>query len=254
VTSRNSDDFVESLDKGFRVVRAFDAAHASMTLSEVAQRAELTRAASRRFLLTMVELGYASFDGKRFALTARILELGFAYLRSLGLPEIVTPYLRRVSEALAESSSASVLEGQDVVYVARVSTRRIISVDLGVGARLPAVATSMGRVLLAHLPDAERDARLTSAVLVQHTQRTVTSRPKLRTILAEVRRRGYCLVDQELEDGLRSIAVPIIDGSGRVRAAMNVSAQANRVGLDTMKRTFLQTLREAADELRTVLP
>jgi IclR family pca regulon transcriptional regulator len=251
--SRNG-DFVESLDKGLRVVRSFDAQHPSMTLSEVAERTELTRAAARRFLLTLVELGYATFDGKRFALTARVLDLGHAYLRSSGLPEIITPYLRRVSEAVHESSSVSVLDGPDIVYIARVSTRRIMSVDLGVGARLPAVATSMGRVLLAHLPTAERDARVAESELVAHTRHTVTSRPKLRALLTRVRERGYCLVDQELEDGLRSIAVPIVDRSGQVRAAMNLSAQANRVGLEAMKRMFLPALRGAAEELRGVLP
>jgi IclR family pca regulon transcriptional regulator len=251
---RQSGDFVESLDKGFRVIRAFDAGHAMMTLSEVADRAQLTRAAARRFLITLVELGYASFDGKRFALTARVLELGFAYLRALGLPEIVTPFLRRVSEAIEESSSASVLDGNDIVYVARIPTRRIMRIDLGVGARLPAVATSMGRVLLAQLTHAEQSDRLANAELIPHTRRTVTSKGALIAILDEVRQKGHCIVDQELEDGLRSIAVPLINRQGRVLAAMNVSAQANRVSLEAMRRTFLPVLEQAADDLRTVLP
>ncbi|WP_394833043.1 helix-turn-helix domain-containing protein [Pendulispora rubella] len=254
MTEKKSADFVESLDKGFRVIRAFDASHASMTLTEVAERAGLTRAAARRFLHTLVDLEYASFDGKRFTLTARVLELGFAYLRSLRLPEIVTPFLRTVSDALEESSSASVLDGLDIVYVARVSTRRIMSVDLGVGARLPAVSTSMGRVLLAFLPVPERDALLARAELVALTRHTVTSKSKLRTILDEVRERGYCVVDQELEEGLRSIAVPLVDRHQRVHAAINVSAQANRVSLDVMKRKFLPVLKRAADDARTLLP
>lgn len=254
VAAKKSPDFVESLDKGFRVIRSFDAEHASMTLSEVAERADLTRAAARRFLHTLVDLEYATFDGKRFTLSARVLSLGFAYLRSLRLPEIVTPYLRRVSEALEESSSASVLEGTEVVYVARVSTRRIMSVDLGVGARLPAVSTSMGRVLLAYLPMPEREALLGRTEIAPLTRHTVTSKPKLRAILDEVRERGHCVVDQELEEGLRSIAVPLIDGHGRVHAAINVSAQANRVSLDAMKRKFLPVLRKAAEDVRAVLP
>jgi len=254
VTEKKSADFVESLDKGFRVIRAFDATHASMTLTEVAERAGLTRAAARRFLHTLVDLEYASFDGKRFTLTARVLELGFAYLRSLRLPEVVTPFLRNVSEALEESSSASVLDGVDIVYVARVSTRRIMSVDLGVGARLPAVSTSMGRVLLAFMPVPERDALLARAELVALTRHTVTSKTKLRTLLDEVRERGYCLVDQELEEGLRSIAVPLIDRHQRVHAAINVSAQANRVSIDVMKRKFLPVLKRAADDARALLP
>ena len=246
-------DFVESLEKGFRVVRAFDAAHASMTLSEVAERADLTRASARRFLHTLAKLGLATFDGKRFALTARILELGFAYLRSDSLPEIATPCLQRVSDELHESSSASVLEGVDIVYVARVSTSRIMSVALGLGARLPAVVTSMGRVLLAALPDAELDARLEGVKLAARTRYTVTRRAELRAILKEVRAKGYALVDQELEEGLRSVAVPIVDRDGRVRAAINVSAQANRVSLDRMRRTFLPALERAADDIRAQL-
>lgn len=246
-------DFVESLEKGFRVIRAFDAAHASMALSDVAERTGLTRASARRFLHTLVKLGYATFDGKRFALTARILELGFAYLRSDSLPEIVTPYLARVSEELHESCSASVLEGLDIVYVARVSTSRIMSVALGVGARLPAVATSMGRVLLATLPPSEQKARIAGAELVARTRHSVTRRSELQAILKAVATKGYCIVDQELEEGLRSIAVPIVDQDDRVRAAINVSAQANRISLDTMRRSFLPALQQAAGDIRSVL-
>ncbi len=231
------------------MLRAFDAAHSSMTLSEVADRASITRAAARRYLHTLSALGYAAFDGKRFELTARVLEFGFSYLRALGLPEIVRPYLERVSAALGESASVAVLDGGDIVYIARVSTRRIMSVDLGVGARLPAVATSMGRVLLASLPARERDEHLSGDPLTAYTRHTVTSKIRLRNLLRSVHERGYSLVDEELEDGLRSIAVPIVDSHGRAVAAMNVSAQANRVGLDVMKRTFLAALRQAADEI-----
>jgi IclR family pca regulon transcriptional regulator len=247
-------DFIESLDKGLRVVRSFDARHAAMSLSEVAERTGLTRASSRRFLHTLVRLGYARFDGKRFSLTARVLELGFAYVRSTGLPELVTPHLRQVSNALRESSSACVLEDLDVVYVARVSTSRIMSVDLGVGARLPAVATSMGRVMLAKLPERDLAARLARAELVAYTRRTITSRTRLRALLADVREPGYCLVDQELEEGLRSIAVPLVDHSQRTVAAINVSAQANRVSLETMRREFLPLLKNAADEILAAMP
>ena len=176
-----------------------------------------------------------SFSSMR--LTARILELGFAYLRSDALPELVAPYLGRISDELHESSSASVLEGLDIVYVARVSTSRIMSVALGVGARLPAVTTSMGRVLLAALPAQDR----------------VTSRAELRGILKTVAAKGYCIVDQELEEGLRSIAVPVVDRDQRVRAAINVSAQANRVSLDTVRRSFLPSLQRAAVDIQAVL-
>ncbi len=246
-------DFVESLEKGFRVIRAFDVTHAQMALSEVAARTGLTRASARRFLHTLVKLRYATFDGKRFALTARVLDLGFAYLRLDSLAETLTPYLARVNEKLLESCSASVLEGLDIIYVARVSTSRIMSVSLGVGARLPAVTTSMGRVLLAALPQVERDERVAKAELVAHTRHTVTRRSELRTILKNVAIEGYCIVDQELEEGLRSIAVPVVDQAEHVRAAINVSAQANRISLDTMRRTFLPALQQATVELRSVL-
>jgi IclR family pca regulon transcriptional regulator len=192
-----------------------------------------------------------SFSSMR--LTARILELGFAYLRSDALPELVAPYLGRISDELHESSSASVLEGLDIVYVARVSTSRIMSVALGVGARLPAVTTSMGRVLLAALPAQDRDERLAKAELVAYTRHTVTSRAELRGILKTVAAKGYCIVDQELEEGLRSIAVPVVDRDQRVRAAINVSAQANRVSLDTVRRSFLPSLQRAAVDIQAVL-
>lgn len=197
--------------------------------------------------------GYATFDGKRFALTARILELGFAYVRSDSPPETLMPYLARVNEKLRESCSASVLEGLDIVYVARVSTSRIMSVALGVGARLPAVMTSMGRILLAALRQRECDERIAKAELIAYTRYTVTRRSELRMILRGVANEGYCIVDQELEEGLRSIAVPVVDQTERVRAAINVSAQANRISLDTMRRTFLPALQHAAKDLRSVL-
>jgi IclR family transcriptional regulator, pca regulon regulatory protein len=253
VTGKSADEFVGSFAKGLRVLRAFGADHPSMTLTEVAERAGLTRAAARRFLLTLTDLGYAAFDGKRFSLTARVLELGFVYLRSLRLPELVMPYLRRVSEALAESSSASVLDGGDVVYVARIQTRRIMSADLGVGARLPAVSTSMGRVLLANLEPVARAAALKDAVLEKHTRHSITSKARLRTVLDDVRARGYSIVDQELEEGLRSIAVPIRGREGRVVAAMNVSSQANRVSVEAMERTFLPVLQRAAADVSDAL-
>jgi IclR family pca regulon transcriptional regulator len=252
--AHDKEDLAGSFAKGLSVIRAFDSEHASMSLSDVARRTGLSRATARRFLLTLVALGYAELNEKRFALRPRVLELGFAYLRSLGLPEILTPHLRRVSETLNESSSAAVLDGLDVVYVARVQTRRIMSVDLGVGARLPAPHGALGRVLLAALSPSACAAAMRDAVLPPHTRRSVTSKQELRRILEDVAQSGFCIVDQEFEEGLRSIAVPVADRRGRVLAAMNVSCQANRVALDVMKRTFLPVLREAADAVRDDLP
>ena len=245
---------IGSFDKGLRVIKSFDADHVSMTLSEVAERTQLTRAGARRFLYTLVAGGYADFDGKHFELTPRVLELGFAYLRSLRLPAVALPFLRQLSERLGESSSVSVLDGPEVVYVARVQTRRIMSADLGVGARLPAICTSMGRVLLAALPEAERATRVKQTALVAHTKHTLVDRARLRTLLKAIGQKGFCIVDQELEEGLRSIAVPLRNQSGEVLAAMNISAQANRVGLDTLKRVFLPALQATAEEIARVVP
>jgi IclR family transcriptional regulator, pca regulon regulatory protein len=248
---RSAETFVESFEKGLKVITAFDARHRWLSLSEVAQRAALTRAAARRFLLTLVALGYAEQEDRRFRLTARILLLGRAYLASSGLPELATPVLERVSEQLQESSSVAVLDGADIVYVARHQTKRIMTVDLGVGARLPAVATSMGRVLLAFHP--RRDELLARVELAGHTPRTVTSKARLREVLDGVRAQGHALVDQELEEGLRSVAVPVRDRAGKVVAAMNVSSQASRVTLEALRRTFLPVLVRAAAELQPLL-
>jgi IclR family pca regulon transcriptional regulator len=249
---RPGETFVESFEKGLRVITAFDDQHTSMTLSEVAERTSLTRAATRRLLLTLVGLGYATLEGKQFSLTARVLRLGHAYLRASALPELAAPVLQRLSDALGESASLAVLDGLEVVYVARSAKQRIMSVNLGVGARLPALYTSLGRVLLASHP--QRDALLAQAPLERHTARALTNRAKLREVLKDVAAKGHCVVDQELEAGLRSIAVPVADARGRVIAAMNVSAQANRVSLEELRTDVLPALLGAAAALERELP
>lgn len=250
--SRSPETFVESFEKGLRVIKAFDAQHPAMTLSEVAERTELTRAAARRLLLTLVELGYAQMDQGRFRLTARVLLLGAAYLRSSSLPELAHPILERVSRALGESSSLAVLDGTDIVYIARNQTNRIMTADLAVGSRLPAFHTSMGRVLLAHAPRLAEIVEM--APLEKHTVHTLTNRRELHRRIKDVRTDGYALVDQELEEGLRSMAVPVRDRSRTVVAAMNVSSQANRVTLKEMKERFLPVLLRHAGELEELLP
>src|SRR6201997_2561931 len=166
-------DFVQSLERGLAVIRAFDAEHRELTLSEVARSTGLTRAAARRFLLTLVKLGYVNFSQGRFSLRPRVLELGYAYLSSLSLPEVAMPHMERLVAQVNESCSISVLDDTDVVYVARVPTRRIMSITLAVGARLPAFVTSMGRVLLAGLPETDLEERLARIELTQLTSRTV---------------------------------------------------------------------------------
>lgn len=238
--------FVRSLDRGLAVIRAFDAEHPEMTLSEVARVTGLTRAAARRFLLTLAELGFVRAEGRTFRLTARVLDLGYAYLSSLTLPEIAEPHLERLVSQVGESSSLSVLDADDVVYVARVPVSRIMTVAINVGTRFPAHATSMGRVLLAGLPDDARAAYLGRADLAPLTARTVTDPARLDAELRRVRDAGWALVDQELEQGLRAVAAPVHDRSGRVVAAVNVSAQASRWTLEQMRRRLLPPLLDTA--------
>jgi IclR family transcriptional regulator, pca regulon regulatory protein len=234
-----SSDFVQSLERGLAVIRAFDAEHRELALSDVARSTGLTRAAARRFLLTLVKLGYVNFSQGRFSLRPRVLELGYAYLSSLTLPEVAQPHMEALVAQVNESCSISVLDDTDVVYVARVPTRRIMSITLAVGTRLPAFATSMGRVLLAGLPDVELDERLEKIEIVPLTSRTVKDSETLRRILTTVRRQGYAAVDQELEEGLRSLAVPIRTSAGAVTAALNVSVHASRATMAAAKRDFL---------------
>jgi IclR family pca regulon transcriptional regulator len=237
--------FVQSLERGLLVVRALSAPE-PQTLSEVARSTALSRAAARRFLLTLEQLGYVRQSGGRFALTPRVLELGYAYLSSLTLPELAQPHLEALVARVHESSSVSILDGHDVVYVARVPTRRIMSVSISVGTRFPAYATSMGRVLLAGLPEAERTARLAAAGLRALTPATETSAAALARELDRVAARGWALVDGELEEGLRSIAAPVRDARGRVVAAVNVSTHASRATPAAMRADLLPPLLETA--------
>jgi len=239
-------DFVQSLERGLAVIRAFDAEHRELALSEVARLTGLTRAAARRFLLTLVKLGYVNFSQGRFSLRPRVLELGYAYLSSLTLPEVALPHMEQLVAKVNESCSISVLDDIDVVYVARVPTRRIMSITLAVGTRLPAFVTSMGRVLLAGLPDEELEERLARIEVTPLTSRTVADKDELRTILAGVRRQGYAATDQELEEGLRSLAVPLRSSSGAVTAALNVSVHASRASMAALRREFLPLARRTA--------
>jgi IclR family transcriptional regulator, pca regulon regulatory protein len=234
-----SSDYVQSLERGLAVIRAFDSEHRELALSEVARSTGLTRAAARRFLLTLVKLGYVNYFQGRFSLRPRVLELGYAYLSSLSLPEVSQPHMEALVAQVNESCSISVLDDTDVVYVARVPTRRIMSITLAVGTRLPAFVTSMGRVLLAGLPDDELEERLGRIEIVPLTSRTVKDMDGLRAILTSVRRQGYAATDQELEEGLRSLAVPLHSASGAVTAALNVSVHASRASMAVLRREFL---------------
>jgi IclR family pca regulon transcriptional regulator len=241
-----SDQYVQSLARGLAVIRCFDSEHPLMTLSEVAARTGLTRATARRFLHTLVELDYVRTDGKTFALTAKVLQLGYAYLSGLSLPQIALPHLEELSRKLGESTSAAVLDGTDITYVARVATRRIMTVGITVGTRFPAYATSMGRVLLAALPPARLHEYLAAAELRPLTPRAIGTREELLAELDKVRAQGWCLLDQELELGLTSVAAPIHDGPGKVVAAINVSLQAQAVTAQPDPAAYLDSIREAA--------
>jgi IclR family pca regulon transcriptional regulator len=235
------EQFVQSLARGLDVVRAFDAEHPALTLSEVAERTGLSRAAARRFLLTLVQLGYVRADGRSFALTPQVLQLGTAYLSGLGLPDVARPHLEALSARTGESTSVAVLDGPDVVYVARVATRSIMTVGITVGTRFPAHATSLGQVLLASLTPDALDAWLAAHPLAAATSHTVTDPSALRALLRRVADAGWAQSDQQLAVGLRSVAAPVRDRTGVV-AAVNVSSTAQH----DPAREYLDALREAA--------
>jgi IclR family transcriptional regulator, pca regulon regulatory protein len=249
---RNS-DFVQSLDRGLAVIRAFGPDRERLSLSEVARATGLTRAATRRFLLTLVKLGYVRSDGREFSLRPRVLELGYAYLSGLAMPEVAAPHLEELVARVRESSSISVLDGQHIVYVARVPTKRIMTVSISVGTRFPAYATSMGRVLLAGMSPEDLDHYLAEADLQPITASTVTDPDRLREVVSEVAKQGYAIVDQELEEGLRAVAAPIRGTSGTVTAAINLSAHASRVTLAAMKADLLPALLETASRIEADL-
>jgi IclR family transcriptional regulator, pca regulon regulatory protein len=248
-----SSDFVRSLARGLDVIKAFGPETPQMTLSEVARATGLTRAAARRFLLTLAELGYVRSDGREFSLRPKVLELGYAYLAGLSLNEVAAPHLEDLVAQTRESSSVAVMDGEEIIYVVRVPTKRIMNASISVGTRFPAYATSMGRVLLAHLPDDQLEAYLKNACLQQITKRTVTDPGRLKDLLKTVRAQGYAMTDQELEEGLRSAAVPLRDANGTVVAAMNISTHASRVNMDELRRNLVPQLMAAARLIETDL-
>jgi IclR family pca regulon transcriptional regulator len=245
--------FLQGLERGLAVIRAFSTDAPSLTLSEVARSVGITPATARRILLTLEELGYVRSDSRRFSLTPRVLALGWAYLSSLDLGELAGPFMEELSAKTRESCSIATLDLPDIVYVARVPTSRIMTVALGVGARLPAYPTSMGRVLLAGLADDELTSYLSTLRAESLTDRTVTSPDKLRVTIDRARADGYALVDQELEQGLRSIAAPIRNARGRTIAALNVSAHASRSTPTSLRAEVLPHLQATAAQITTAL-
>jgi IclR family transcriptional regulator, pca regulon regulatory protein len=241
------------LEKGLAVIACFDAGHPRLTIADVARMTGLSRATARRCLITLARIGYAETDGRHFALTPRVLQLGYAYLSSTPLTAVLQNALERLSEEIGESSSASLLDGRDIVYVARAATKRIMSVGLSVGSRLPAYCTSMGRVLLAALPEDEARRRVEASDRRALTRATATTVEAVMARVAAARTAGYAVIDQELEVGLTSIAVPVIDREGKVVAAINVGTQATRFPPGIIVAEILPKLLKVQAELARIV-
>ncbi|MBD3895584.1 helix-turn-helix domain-containing protein [Halomonas sp. ML-15] len=245
-------DFVTALASGLEVILAFDGANPRMTLSEVAARTGMNRARARRFLLTLHALGYVRKQQRYFELAPKVLQLGYSFLSANNYRSVIQQYLEDITAEIGESSSLGVLDGDEVIYVARSAAKhRLMAITLSVGTRLPAAHTSMGRVLLAQLSDAELDAYLERVVLERYTDKTVTDKAELRACLLKVRQQGYAVSDQELDSGLRSLAIPAFDGNGRLLGAINISTNAARIDLDTLTSRFLPLLQQKAELIRT---
>lgn len=243
------DGYVQSFARGLAVIRSFSADSPSQTMTEVAQRTGLTRAGARRILHTLHALGYVEIDGRQFRLTAKVLDLGFAYLSSLPLWSLAEPFIESLVRDVQESSSVAVLNDKEIVYVLRVPTEKIMSINLSVGSRLPAYCSSMGRVLLAGLDDDRLDQQLAATELVARTSRTITDAAVLREEILRVRRQGWALIDEELEIGLISVAVPITARKGKVMAAINVGMHRTRMTPADAERDVLPKLLSTARQI-----
>ncbi len=246
--------FMTSLARGLAVVQAFSDSRKPQTIANISQKTGIPRAAVRRCLHTLRELGYVDAELNNFSLRPKVLTLGYSYLSSTPLTVSAQPYLNNISRTLNESSSLAVLDDGEVLYIARAATSRIMSLALNTGSRLPAYCTSLGRVMLAHLPQEQLDEYLARTKLKPMTKNTVVNVKRLRAILTDVRQAGYAINNEELELGLRSIAVPVRGATGTVVAALNVGVQAARVSVDQLEQEFLPVLLRGAQELSVLLP
>jgi IclR family transcriptional regulator, pca regulon regulatory protein len=254
IIGADSKDYVTSLERGLAVIRCFDKSRCKLSLAEVARHTSLARATARRFLHTLHALGYIETDGKLFWLSPKVLNLGFAYLSSQPLIELIQPYIREVSDRTCESCSVSVLDLPDIVYIARSLTQQIMSVSLHIGTRLSAISTSMGRVMLAALSDAEIEKFIKSEPVEKYTKHTLTD---FNSILHEVmlaREQGYSVVNQELEIGLCSVSVPILNKDGEAMAAINISSQPQKMDKKRLRDELIPNLQAAARKISKVLP
>lgn len=244
-----SANFIQSLERGLAVINSFSQDHPSQTLSEAASRTGLTRATARRVLLTLAELGYVDQQGRDFSLTPKVLDLGYSFLSSFRVVEMAEPYMEALVDEVKESSSMSVLDSHEIVYVARVPTSRIMTIALALGSRLPAYPTSMGRALLSGLSNDDLDEFIATTAFEPLTEHTITDPKHFRAVIDAVRETGYALVDQELEEGVRSIATPITNGRGEVVAALNLSCHASRVDVGRMRDEYRPKLLATAAEI-----
>jgi IclR family transcriptional regulator, pca regulon regulatory protein len=246
-------DFLGSLAKGLIVIEAFSAERPRLSITEVAAETGLDRATARRCLLTLSQLGYAGYDGKFFRLTPRVLRLGTACLATMPLPNIVQPWLDNLSNDIGQSTSVSILDDWEIVYVARAAQQRLMSISLMPGSRLPASCTSMGRVLLAQLPDTQIKALLKKYPPTARTDHTITDSAELLMTIGRVRADGYAIIDQEIEMGLRSIAVPLFDSRGNVVAALNTGVAAVHDDASELKTLYLDKLLEVQRSIKPLL-
>jgi len=252
VIGADNRDYVTSLERGLAVLSCFDKNRCKLSLSEVARHTGFARATARRFLHTLHALGYVETDGKFFWLSPKVLNLGFAYLSSQPLVELIQPYIREVSDNTCESCSVSVLDLPDIVYVARSLTQQIMSVSLHIGTRLPAISTSMGRVLLAALSDTEVESFINSSNIEKYTKHTLTDNTSILHEVKLARNQGYSLVNQELEIGLCSVSVPILNKDGKAVAAINISSQPQKMDKKRLKNDLIPNLQAAARKISEV--
>ena len=252
--SKSDPEFLQALARGLSVLASFGADRPSMTIAEAARATGLTRATVRRVLFTLASLGYAEEDrNRRWALTARVLELGFSYLSSIDIWELAYPFMRHVSEVTGEACSVTVLDGDSSVYVARVPANRVMSVSLGVGSRLPAWIASHGRVLLCERDEADLERFLRDQPRKPYTDQTIWEIGPLMDEIRRVRQQGYALVVEEMEAGLMALAVPIRDRRGQITAALHISSHSSRTSTERALNNFLQPLQEAAENIRQAM-
>jgi IclR family pca regulon transcriptional regulator len=247
-------NFMASLARGLSVIQCFSHDTSFLTVSQLSKATGLSRAAVRRCLYTLNKLGLAdSEDGTHFTLLPRILTLGHSYISSMPLAKVAQPILDRLSQVLRESCSIAMRDGHDIIHIAHSNVSRVLAIDLSMGSRLPDIYTSMGRALLAHLPAKDLEAHLARAEFIAHTKYSITDVNRLRQALDMVRRTGYAVVDQELELGLCALAIPLRNSGGKVIAALNVGAPAQRVSARDLVTNFLPHLQAAAQELSMLL-